>query len=132
MKIAALPLLVVVALVVHTPASACRQLSPSAKSQFSNLVADGTAHCLERSGVCQLTIDKVIKGDPALAKTVIEIHVTDAPPEQYDGNKVIVGRCPQTFEPWQSVTEGRFYLKGSVETGYFAAHPIDELNEAVE
>ena len=132
MKIAATAFFAAVALAAHTPASACRQLIPSAKSQFSDLVADGTAHCLERSGVCELKIDKVIKGDAALTNSVIEIRVTDAPPQPDDGDEVILGRCPQTFQPWQAVTKGRFYLEGSVETGYFAAYPIDALNEAAE
>jgi len=131
-KIATLAFYAAVALLSHTPASACRQLITSAKAQFSDVIADGTAHCLERSSVCQLKIDKVIKGDAALTNAVIEIRVTDAPPMSGDGDKVITLRCTQTFEPWQAVTVGRFYLTGSVETGYFAAHPIDALSEAVE
>jgi hypothetical protein len=131
-KFAAPTIFAAVALLAHTQASACRQLIPSAKVQLSDLVVDGTAHCLERSSVCQLKITNVMKGDTALTDAVIEIRVTNAPPKLDDRDQVITLHCPQTFEPWQAVTEGRFYLKGSVETGYFAAHPIDIRDTAPE
>ena len=132
MKVATNAIFAAVALLVHMPALACRQLIPSAKVQLSDVVVDGTAHCLERPSVCQLNMAKVIKGDAALANAEIEIRVTDAPQEPDDGDMVVNRRCPQTFEPRQAMTEGRFYLKGSVETGYFAAHPIDALDKAAD
>jgi hypothetical protein len=131
-KFATLAIFAAVALLAHTQALACRQLIPSAKEKYSDVVVDGTAHCLERSGICKLKIAKVIKGDAALTDVVIDISVTDAPPKPDEGDAVITLRCPQTFEPWQAVTMGRFYLRGSVETGYIAAHPIDAVDTAPE
>lgn len=107
-------------------ASACRQLIPKAKFQNSDRVIDGVAHCLEVPGTCRLTVDRVLKGKKAKKGLMLNIAVNESPDEDQKGDAIIIiRRCPQTFEPWQSVTHGRFYLTVRDDGTLFAAHPAD-------
>jgi hypothetical protein len=113
-----------------TAAQACRQLISSAKYEYSDLVVEAEAHCLETAGVCVLWISQVLKGDEKLSGTTINVSVDEAPPVEEIGGTIVVGGCPQTFEPWQSKVSGRFYLVRRSDGTLFAAHPPDAIAEA--
>ena len=112
-----------------TAAQACRQLIPSAKYEYSDLVVAAEAYCLETPGVCKLHILEVLKGDEKFSGSTIKVHVDEAPPVKEIDGRIEIGRCPQTFEPWQSRISGRFYLVRRKDGTLFAAHPPDVANE---
>lgn len=110
-------------------AGACRQPIPSAKAKLSDLVVEGEAFCLETPGICRLSVTKVLKGDAKRSGTVMTIVVDDAPPiDEIDG-RIVVGRCPHTFEPWKAQIAGKFYLTIMDDGSFFAAYPPDATEE---
>ncbi|MXP09322.1 hypothetical protein [Pseudoblastomonas halimionae] len=114
-----------------TAAQACRQLIPSAKFERSDLVVEAEAFCLETTGVCELQIFEVLKGDEKLSGSKVNMHVDETPPQNEIDGRIVIGRCPQTFEPWQSRISGRFYLVRRNDGTLFAAHPPDATTEAM-
>ena len=114
-----------------TAAQACRQLIPSAKYEYSDLVVAAEAYCLETSGVCKLHILEVLKGDEKFSDSTIEVLVDEASPVKEIDGRIEIGRCPQTFEPWQSRISGRFYLVRRKDGTLFAAHPPDATSDAI-
>ena len=107
------------------PAWACRQPIPSAKFRIADIVVDGVASCLKRSGECSLKVQHVRKGQLKRGKT-LQVVVDDAPPPpQSSSDEIILGRCPQTFEPTQAINTGRFYLRKRGDGSLYAFVPPD-------
>ncbi len=120
-------------LIYATPANACRTLITSVKLSISDVVVDGTAHCLEVEGQCRLSISDVVKGGEHVDNFEIEIRVNEVPViQQRDDDLIIVGGCPQAFEPLQAETSGRFHLSKRDDGTFFAAHRIDSIQEKMQ
>jgi hypothetical protein len=112
--------------VLGQPAVACRLPIPSAKFKHSDVVVDGMAICLESPGTCKLTVERVLKGKKTKSDASFNIAVNESPIENQVGEEVVIGgNCPQTFEPQQPVTHGRFYLTVKNDGTLFAAYPAD-------
>ena len=93
------------------PVWACRQPIPSAKFRIADIVVDGVASCLKKSGECSLKVLHVRKGQLKRGKT-LRIVVDVAPPSlQASSDEIILGRCSRTFEPTEAINTGRFYLR---------------------
>ena len=108
-----------------TPVVACRVPIPEAKFRISDAVVDGVAYCLRKKAVCRLQVVEVRKGSKIRKGRRITIAVTERPKIQASGDEIIVGFCPQTFEPDEAVNRGRFYLKARADGSWFAFLPPD-------
>ena len=124
MKRAALAV-AVLAIVSAQPAWACRQPISSAKIRIADIVVDGVAYCLKKSGECRLKVLHVRKGQLKRGKT-LRIAVDDAPPPPQAGpDEIIFGRCSRTFEPTEAINTGRFYLRKRDDGSLYAFVPPD-------
>ena len=118
-------LTVIIAALCSQPAWACRVPISSAKFRIADVVVDGVAHCLKKRGQCNLKVLHLRKGYLNRGRTV-RIVVDDAPPPQpHDPGVIIVGHCPQTFEPDAPVNRGRFYLRERSDGSLYAFVPPD-------
>ena len=71
-----------------------------------------------------------MKGKKAKKGSILKIAVNESPIDAQGGEEIVIGsRCPQTFEPWQPTTRGRFYLIARKDGTLFAAHPADDEAE---
>ena len=116
---------VLVAAFAAQPAWACRVPIPTAKFRIADVVIDGVAFCLRKSGECSLKVLHLRKGQLTRGKN-LRIVVDDAPPPpQTDPNEIILRGCAQTFEPTEAINKGRFYLRKRGDGSLYAFVPPD-------
>ena len=107
------------------PAWACRMLIPSAKFRIADIVVDGVASCLKKSGECSLKVLHVQKGQLRRGSN-LRIVVDDAPPPSAaNSDEIVLRGCAQTFEPTEAINKGRFYLRKKGDGSLYAFVPPD-------